>query len=314
MSPRAARARPWMNLANFRLYNVATPVALLGIAWLSVSGCNVNPPPDAPHTEGSIFGTTSIPARALMVTAGQSVIPLESMQIHGAPYSAVHDAVTAVREAWTQELADIQGNIEANLAMLEATKQTLEVTEAEVAATHASLTPAEESIPENSRNRAQLLVKARAEKAKADEYFKEAYSGRIEPLKREIVDLNGEVRRQQQRLSETFRSLDGREFACLPRESSRVWVTNKDGKTTIALPDASPWVIWAENLRFVAAGSRSTTERYRWVLKLPDSLDNNGALTINQDNLFGLHSLLGGPITQPVITDGFSQEFSRQLD
>jgi hypothetical protein len=93
-----------------------------------------------------------------------------------------------------------------------------------------------------------------------------------------------------------------------------VWVTNKDGKTTIALPDASPWVIWAENSRFVAAGSRSTTERYRWVLKLPDSLDSNGSLTISQDNLFGLQRLLGGPITQPVITDGFSQEFSRQLD
>lgn len=285
---------------------------LVTVMALSCGGCGsesapgMQAAPDAsPNVQRSLFNPNRIPVRAVIVTRGQKAYPLQSMRICGCPYSDAHAALQSARRDWEQDVTEIESAVAATETLLRETRTVLASEEADVAARHAELVPTADSIPENARNRAVLLAKARADKAKADEFFREAYTDRIEPVKEQISVLEGQLRSQRGLLATTIASLADREFSALPREKLQTWTTNEEGRTTISLPDASPWLIWADNSRFIAAGRFSETEFYRWALKVPDSLDSNGALMLDNNTLFGSHRLLTGPASRNATESSF---------
>lgn len=280
-------------------------IAPLIVAW--VAGCSGESASEATSgsqtsdsSQRSLFNPNHIPVRAVIITRGQTAYPLESMRIFGCPYSDAHATLQAVRQDWEQDVTDVETAVAATETSLRDTRSVLASEEADVAAKHAALVPTADSIPENARNRAVLLAKARADKAKADEFFREAYADRIEPVKQTISALERQLRSQRSLLAETIASLADREFTALPEDAVQTWTTNEEGRTIISLPDASPWLIWAENTRFVAAGRLSETEFYRWALKVPDSLDGNGTLMLDNGTLFGPHRLLTGPVSRSI--------------
>jgi len=268
-------------------------------------GCNRDSAvelPVASHSpgtsQGSLFNPNGIPVRAVIVTRGQKAYPLQAMRIYGCPYSDAHAALQTARRAWERDVSEIETAVAETETSLSETRTALASEEADVAAKHAELIPTTDSIPENARNRAVLLAKARADKAKADEVFRQAYADRIQPVKQQISELERQLHSQRGLLATTIASLADREFNALPRHEVQAWTTNEEGRTTVSLPDASPWLIWADNARFVAAGQFSKTEVYRWALKVPDSLDSNGALMLDNNTLFGSHRLLTGPVSR----------------
>ena len=300
--PTARRDRPRSGSARASFTAIALVVMVI-VAWCA--GCSSDSASDAPvaadstaTTRGSLFDSNRIPVRAVIVTRGQHVYPLQSMRICGCPYSDAYAALQPVRQDWEREVADIETAVAATETSLRETRVVLASEEADIAAKHAELVPTADSIPENARNRAVLLAKARANRAKADEFFREAYADRIEPVKRDISILEEQLRSQRSLLATTIASLDEREFTALEREAVQTWTTNEEGRTTISLPDASPWLVWAKNARFIAAGRFSETEFYRWALKVPDSLDSNGILMFDNGTLFGPDRLITGPVSR----------------
>jgi hypothetical protein len=278
----------------------------------------------------SLYGSTSYELLAVLVNKRNAATSLPTLRVHGSPKSAVKKLFSTVIAQYEAELAEAQRRASDTIAEIENASADLDTTEKKLAEDYATIRPQVADGPAaTSRNPLRELSKVRAAKTKADDWFKVAYAERIDPLKAILKGLYQRKIADQLAIEFLQAGFKDRLFAALdsiPTEDRRQWTTDAQGKSTITVPNDEPWAVWAETShsetvagvtkrnidtkhRLVEAWGTNKyeiqtemtvdettypqlkTSRVRWLLHVPDDLDSNKKLVIDQESAFDLQDV-----------------------
>jgi hypothetical protein len=278
----------------------------------------------------SLYGSTSYELLAVLVNKRNAATALPTLRVHGSPKSAVKKCFSTVITQYEAELAEAQRRASDTIAKLRDASAELDTAEKELTDEYATKRPQVADGPSaTSRNPLRELSKVRAAKTKADEWLKESYAERVEPLKAVLKGLYQRKIADQMAIEFLQAGFKDRLFAALesiPTEDRRQWTTDAQGKSTITIPNDEPWAVWAETShsetvawvtkrnidakhRLVEAWGTNKyeiqteitvdettypqlkTNKVRWLLHVPDDLDSNKKLVIDQDSAFDLQDL-----------------------
>jgi hypothetical protein len=277
---------PWLALRRIATSNRTFTV----VALLLLSGCNGFSGGDLSGDSNSLFGNSTIPTRAVVVTAGQRPYPLESLPIYGSPASDVNRALAPIVARHLEEEKRLQADIEAGRNTLNEARELLASKESEVIEEYNTMVPkASENPSVRDRSALAAVSKLRAQKTKADEWYRGAVSERIEPVKSLVSMRERELTSLERQLAGLQSSFVEKVFRGLPAAPRKTWTTNTNGEVGLTVPNGEPWVVWASTSRQVMRGM---TERYRWIRHVPKDLDSNGALFLDHNNLLELQGLV----------------------
>ena len=286
---------------------------------------------DGGTSEGdSLYGSTSYELLAVLVNKRNAATALPTLRVYGTPKSAVKKLFLPVIAQYEEELADAQRRASDTIAEIQDASAELDTAEKKLTDEYATKRPQAADGPSaTSRNPLRELSKVRAAKTKADEWYKEAYAERIDPLKAILKGLYQRKIADQLAIEFLRAGFKDRLFAALdamPEEDRRQWTTDNQGKSTITVPNDEPWAVWAETShsetvawvtkRNVDAKHRLVetwgtnkyeiqteitvdettypqlkTSKVRWLLHVPDDLDSNKKLVIDQESAFDLQDV-----------------------
>jgi len=250
---------------------------LVGVlAITSLSACGKSPQlDDLASAPDSIYGTRTVRTRAVIITKGQKPYPLESLAIHGSPESDVKQALAPVLIRLKERLEKIDTEIDETNAKLKNAKDQIEEIDTEY---REKLPDASEKPNPNQRNSVKLLEKWRAQEITARDWHRE----QVAPIKTTIQSLDEtlQVLRGEQTSIRKYR-IKNEMFAGLPRPK-KTWKTYADGQASLKVPNSGTWIVWAATSRELPTGQ---TEHYRWICRVPEDLDSNGALVLDNSNL-----------------------------
>jgi len=297
----------------------------------------------------SLYGSSSYELLAVLVNKRNAATALPTLRVHGTPKSAVKKLFVPVIAQYEEELAAAQRRASDTIAEIQNASAELNAAAKKLTEEYATKRPQMADGPAaTSRNPLRELSKVRAAKTKADEWYKEAYAERIDPLKAILKELYQRTIADQLAIIFLRAGFKDRLFAALdviPEEDRRQWITDTQGKSMITVPNDEPWAIWAETshsetvaqvikrdidafqlgvakiswpvegkdeLQYEYASilkakineMRSEllkTIKVRWLLHVPDDLDNNKKLVIDQESAFDIQDVTiessgsGGP-------------------
>jgi hypothetical protein len=268
------------------------PPLLAGfLSIASLPGCGKSPNAgDAAAKSNSLFGNSIVQTRAVIITNGQKAYALESLSIHGSPASDVKQTLAPVLTRLKQGFLQAQAAIKETEARLKKAEAQLEAASGEIDAEHQRRLPEASARPSLSqRNSVKLLEKWRAEEMAANDWREATTADRLPPIKATIGSLEHELQGLRADVKNLRSSFSDDVFRGLPAKPRKTWKTNSDGQASLEVPNSEPWIVWASSSRKVAFGD---TEQYRWICLVPDDLDSNGCLFLDNENLLDARRLV----------------------
>lgn len=278
----------------------------------------------------SIYGSSSYELLAVLVNKQSKASTLPTLRVYGSPKSVVRKRFSPVIAQYEAELAEARRRASETIAQIEEKKSELDVAERTLTSDYETMRPKESEGPAaTARNPLRDLSKVRASKTKTDEWFKDAYAERIVPIKAVLKGLYQRKISDQLAIEFLRAGFKDRLFAALasiPEEDRRQWTTDAHGKSTITVPNEEPWAVWAETTHSETVGwvtnrtidvthrlvaewdsndpeikteitvneityPQLKTSRVRWLLHVPDDLDSNKKLVIDQESAFELQNV-----------------------
>ena len=278
----------------------------------------------------SLYGSTNYELLAVLVNKRNAATALPTLRVHGSPKSAVKKLFSPVIAQYEEELTDARRRASDTIAEIQDASAELDTAEKKLTDEYATMRPQVADGPEaTSRNPLRELSKVRAAKTKADTWFKDSYAERIDPLKAILKGLYQRKIADQLAIEFLQAGFKDRLFAALdsiPTADRRQWTTDTQGKSKIAVPNDEPWAIWAETShsetvawvtkRNIDAKHRLVedwgtnkyeiqteitvdettypqlkTSKVRWLLHVPDDLDSNKKIVIDQESAFDLQDV-----------------------
>lgn len=297
-----------------------------GLLLACACGCNSELGQSRTGGDGSIYGKTSYPVRAVLVYKDQKPVPLESLSIYAGPKSVIRKILVPTIQEYEQELEDLQEQRRQMNAAIDKQKTSLRDTETEIAEEYEKRRPqGSERDFAKSRNPLKELTKVRAVKSKADEWYQGVILERVDPIKAEIASLQGQSNALAARYERTQAGFNDRIFRALDDFTSKQkkqWKTKSDGLATIDIPNDEPWTVWSVATHAKATGiirerraeyrmstgggvSENSTEverevsqdnLVRWMLDIPDDLIG-GQLHLDLETAFDFQNV-------DVVSDG----------
>jgi hypothetical protein len=289
------------------------------------SDADASPSPGSANSAGedlasaerkSLFHPTSYRMRAVLVNTDQRPVPLESLTVYASPKSVVQRQLSSAIARHQQELKDWDSRRKKLTEHLEKTKSRLAAEEADVTEEYNIRRPkqgAEDVLA--LRDPLDVISEMRTSKSKADDWFEQAMSSRIEPIKSDIAKTEraiNESLNQQWQLQSELRDRVFKAISQVPATQRKQWKTGKDGYVSVDVSATEPWTVWAvaEHEKYIgknivwsssstktgAAGWSSSgainakdvvqTKQVRWILDVPDDLDDNNLLTLDLGTAF----------------------------
>lgn len=278
----------------------------------------------------SLYGSTSYELLAVLVNKQSKASTLPTLRVHGSPKSVVKKRFSPVIAHYEAELAEAQRRASETIAEIEETTLELDSAERTLTSDYETMRPKESDGPHaTARNPLRDLSKVRASKTKADDWFKEAYAERITPIKAALKGLYQRKIADQlaiQFLRAGFKDRLFSALASIPEEDRKQWTTDAHGKATITVPNEEPWAVWAETTHSETVGwvrkrtidfthrlvegwdssdpeiksvinvndidyPQLKTSMVRWLLHVPDDLDSNKKLVIDQESAFEMQNV-----------------------
>lgn len=253
-----------------------------------------------------MFGKRTVPARVVVAGEDQRPLAFPSLALNGSPISAVRKALRVAQEEHDQKIKAFDRTLSSIRAAWNKVHVELGEAREAVARDYNELRPKRDSEEYATRDPLEGLSKARAAKTRADAAYKQAYASRIEPLEAELARLKQEQSNVQASLSSLQANLADHFFNALPTPPAAQWKTDSEGKQTLEIPPGEPWCIWAEKShrvatavvsdwvidpstgrrRSVSRGGEYRTTVYRWMLVVPDALDDTGGLCFDETNTY----------------------------
>lgn len=278
----------------------------------------------------SVYGSSTYEVLAVLVNSQSNASTLPTLRVHGSPKSVVKKRFTPVIAQYEAELAEAQRRASETIAKIEEKSAELDTAQRTLTSDYETMRPKESDGPAaNARNPLRDLSKVRASKTKADDWFKAAYAERITPIKVILKELYQRKIADQLAIEFLRSGFKDRLFAALdsiPGEDRKQWTTDVHGKSTITVPNDEPWAVWAETTHSETVGwvtkrnieathrlvtsldsddpeihtvmtvdettyPQLKTSRVRWLLHVPDDLDSNKKLVIDQQSAFELQNV-----------------------
>jgi len=278
----------------------------------------------------SIYGSSNYELLAVLVNKGNKASTLPTLRVHGSPKSVVKKQFAPVIAQYEAELAAAQRRASETIGKIEEKSAELDVAERSLTDDYETMRPKKEEGPAaTARNPLRDLSKVRAAKTRSDEWFKESYAERISPIKAVLKELYQRKIADQLAIEFLRAGFKDRLFAALdsiPDDDRKLWTTDAHGKSTITVPNEESWAVWAETthsetvgwvtkrnievthrlvdgwdsvdpeVRTVMTVDETTypqlkTSKVRWLLHVPDDLDSNKKLVIDQQSAFELQDV-----------------------
>jgi len=278
----------------------------------------------------SIYGSSSYELLAVLVNKQSKASTLPTLRVHGSPKSVVKKRFSPVIAQYQAELAEAQRCASETIAQIEETTSELNSAERTLTSDYETMRPKESEGPAaTARNPLRDLSKVRASKTKADDWFREAYAERITPIKAALKELYQRKISDQLAIQFLRAGFKDRLFvtlASIPEEDRKQWTTDPHGKATITVPNEEPWAVWAETTHSETVGwvtkrtidathrlvegwdsndpeiktemtvnettyPQLKTSMVRWLMHVPDDLDSNKKLVIDQESAFEMQNV-----------------------
>ena len=262
----------------------AFATAILLASLFALPGCSQQSEGVAqPQSNISLFADRKISVRAVVVTRSQRSFPLESMEIHASPASAIAPLFKKAIEEHAERVASLVNEINRTRAAILQEEGRLLSAQADVAAGYNDALPSRGEVkPQTSRDDLESLLEARAKKSSAIDKYKKNVEVGIRPIEQSLAGLRSRSESLEAQLVTVRARYNNTLFESLPGRPAKNWVTDADGATAVTIPQTEPWYFWAATNRAVPGLG---IESYRWILLAPDDLDENGKLFFDHRTL-----------------------------
>lgn len=307
------------------IIGLALSIGSMASREVGPSDADASPSPGSANSVGeefasgdrkSLFHPTSYRMRAVLVDSDQRPVPLESLTVYASPKSVVQKQLRPAIARHQQDVSEWDNRRQELTAHLEKTKLRLAAEEATIAEEYEALRPKQGADDVLAlRNPLDVISEVRASKSKADDWFERAMSSRIEPIKSDIAKTEraiNESLNQQWKLQSELRDRVFKAISQVPDSQKRQWKTGKDGYVSVDVSATEPWTVWsvAEHEKYIGknivwtnravqtgAGGWSSSgtidskdvvqkKQVRWILDVPDDLDDNNLLTLDLGTAF----------------------------
>jgi len=246
---------------------------------------------------GSADASRVLKLQAVIVTKGQQAIKLALMDVHGSPLESVRAALASViadRQKVAQQiridLDSLSDDISKSSERLRAATNALEAARETARESYDKDRPSDvgRSADRSSRSELDELLAKRKQQRSADQQFEDSMSstgGLQRSVKAAQSDLGDLQRRQRELQSQLDATTDIDPFEYLS-SPAKTWKTDADGVAQVSLPDGAKWVLWAANSREVPGVRRTSTEFYRWIVLVTESIDASETLYLDNSSLW----------------------------
>ena len=239
----------------------------------SESGDEIVVTPSGSSANSGLFGSSTINAEFFVVQRNRDEVDLSGSEVFVASEHVVNTAMREVRLEHSEQI----GRLSAELS--EAEEQKVIVTQ-ELDAARSKLSSEYNSTrvskPSGSRRASDLrkLLAASEQKAAEDAKYRALFAQHVAPLNARRDEILARISSIQSQMNHLRVTLPNRLFAALPESHATRFITDQNGKVRLKYSNQATAVVWCEEERRVF----NTTERYRWLLRIPDDIDGSGKL------------------------------------
>lgn len=251
-----------------------TQPAELRLTLSSDSGNEIVVTPSSGDGGAGLFGSSSVQAEFFVVQRNRQEVDLSGSEVFLSSEFAVNKALQEVRAEHAEQMHRLGvelSDAEEQQAILES-----ELAEARSRVANEYNKTKVTSPSKSSRRASDLrnLLAASEQKAKVDSKFRELFQQYVAPVESRLDETRARISTVQSKMNRLRITLPDRLFAALPESQATRFITDQNGKVRLKYSDQTTAVVWCEEERLVF----NTTERYRWLLRVPDDLDGSGKL------------------------------------